>query len=159
MFSRLSVDLLRILLGIALLLTAILQLVVLPWLSGVLAAELPAEAFMRWPILLLSIAGLACVEVALVCTLRLLGITRRGEVFAAGSLRWVDGIIGAFLAASAVCVGTLGYQSFTVGGPPAWMLLLVLGAIAGVGMALLMGVMRTLLVHATMLREEMEAVI
>ncbi|MGO1566549.1 MAG: hypothetical protein ACTHXC_00865 [Brachybacterium sp.] len=39
------------------------------------------------------------------------------------------------------------------------MLLLVLGAIAGVGMALLMGVMRTLLVHATMLREEMEAVI
>lgn len=159
MFSRLSVDLLRILLGLALLLTAAVQLVVLPWLSGVLAAELPDEAFMRWPILLLAIAGLACVEVVLVCTLRLLGIARRGEVFAAGSLRWVDAIIGTFLSASAVCVGTLVYQSFTVGGPPAWMLLLLLGAIAGIGMGLLMGVMRALLIQATTLREEMETVI
>ncbi|GAA4519830.1 hypothetical protein GCM10023160_04170 [Brachybacterium paraconglomeratum] len=159
MFSRLSVTLLRILLSLALLLTAVLQLGVLPWLSGVLAADLPDEAHMRWPILLLAIAGLACVEVALVCTLRLLGITRRDEVFASGSLRFVDGIIGAFLAASAVCVATLVYQSFTVGGPPAWTLLLLLGAIAGIGMGLLMGVMRTLLVQATRLREEMEAVI
>src|SRR5690606_15166115 len=102
MFSRLSVDLLRILPGIALLLTAIGQPAILPSRSGVLAAEVPAEAFMRWPILLRSTAGLACVEVALVCTLRLLGITRGGEVFAASSLRWVDGIAGAFLAASAV---------------------------------------------------------
>ena len=156
MFSRLSVDLLRILLSLALLLTAVLQFGILPWLSGVLAAELPAEAFMRWPILLLAIAGLACVEVALVCTVRLLGMTRRGEVFTPRSLRWVDGIIGAFLAASAVCMGTLIYQSFTVGGPPAWTLLLLLGVISGIGMGLLMGVMRSLLVQATTLREEMD---
>lgn len=159
MFSRLSVDVLRILLILALLLTLAVQLVGLPWLSGVLAAELPAEASMRWPILGLAIAGLVCVEVGIVCTLRLLGSTRSGEVFSTRSLRWVDGIIAAFLAASAICVATLIYQSFTVGGPPLWTLLLLLGAISGVGMALLMGVMRSLLVQATGLRHELAAVI
>lgn len=159
MFSRLSVDVLRVLLCLALLVTAVLQLAVLPWLSGVLAEALPAEAHMRWPILGLSVAGLACTQVAMVCTLRLLGVTRRGEVFSPGSLRWVDGIIGAFVAACLVCLATLAYQSFTVGGPPAWSLLLILGAIAGAGMALLMGVMRSLLVQATTLRQEMAAVI
>ncbi|MDN5599744.1 MAG: DUF2975 domain-containing protein [Brachybacterium sp.] len=91
--------------------------------------------------------------------LRLLGITRRGEVFSPTSLRWVDGIIGAFLVASLICLVTLIYQDFTVGGPPAWALLLVLGVITGVAMGLLMGVMRSLLVQATTLRQEMEAVI
>ncbi|NMA76193.1 MAG: DUF2975 domain-containing protein [Actinomycetales bacterium] len=159
MLSRLSVDVLRILLSLSLLATAALQVLVLPWLSGEMAASLPDEAHMRWPILGLAIAGLLCVQVAIACTLRLLGVTRRGEVFSPSSLRWVDGIIGAFLAASGVCAGTLIYQSFTVGGPPAWSLMLILGVVTGVGMGLLMGVMRSLLVQATSLRQEMEAVI
>ena len=107
----------------------------------------------------LAIAGLVCVQVGIVCTVRLLGFTRRGEVFSPTALRWVDGIIGAFLAASAVCLATLAYQAFTVGGPPLWTLLLLLGAATGISMALLMSVMRTLLVQATMLRLEMDAVI
>ena len=157
--SRLRIDVLRALLVLALVLVLVLQLGVLPWLSGALAEALPDEAYMRWPVLLLAVSGLACVEVGIVCTLRLLGITRRGEVFAESSLRWVDGIIVAFVVGAAVCVATLVYQSFTVGGPPAWTLLLLLTTLGGVGMALLMSVMRTLLVQATTLRREMEAVI
>ena len=159
MSSRLRIDALRVLLVIALVLILALQIVVLPWLSGVMAANLPAEAFMRWPILALAIAGLACVEVGIVCTLRLLGITRRGEVFSPSSLRWVNGIIAAFFAGAAVCAATLIYQSFTVAGPPAWALLLLAGTVGGIGMALLMGVMRSLLVDATALRQEMAEVI
>lgn len=159
MSSRLSTAVLRILLLSALALCLVLQLVVLPWLSGVVAADLPAEAHMRWPILTLAILGLACVELGIVCTLRLLAITRRGEVFAPDSLRWVDGLLGAFLAAGGVCATTLVYQSFTVAGPPAWTLLLLLGVLGGIGMALLMGVMRSLLVRATALRQEMATVI
>lgn len=45
------------------------------------------------------------------------------------------------------------------GGPPAWSLLLLLGVLGGIGMALLMGVMRSLLVRATALRQEMASVI
>ncbi len=73
------------------------QILLLPWLSGVLAAELPAEAHMRWPILTLAILGLLCVQVGIVCTLRLLGFTRRGEVFSPAARRWVDAIVWAFL--------------------------------------------------------------
>ncbi len=159
MKSRVVVDLLRVLLAGALVVILLLQLVGLPWLSAVMAEDLPGEAYMRWPILILAILGLGCVQVGIVCTLRLLGYTQRGEVFSARALRWVDGIIGAFLAASLVCFATVAYQSFTVGGPPVWTLLLLFGVLAGVGMALLMVVMRTLLEQATNLRTEIDAVV
>lgn len=156
---RFAVDLLRVLLIGSLLVILFLQLIGLPWLSGVMAEDLPGEAYMRWPILALSILGLGCVQVGIFCTLRLLGFTRRGDVFSPRALRWVDGIVGAFLAASLVCLATIIYQFFTVNGPPLWILLLLLGVVAGIGMALLMVVMRTLLVQATTLRTEMDAVI
>ncbi len=100
MKSRVVVGLLRVLLAGALVVIFLLQLVVLPWLSEVMAEDLPGEAYMRWPILILAILGLGCVQVGIVCTLRLLGYMRRGQVFSARALRWVDGIIGSFLAAS-----------------------------------------------------------
>ena len=159
MKSRFTVDLLRVLLIGTLVVILFLQLIGLPWLSGVMAEDLPAEAYMQWPILALAIMGLGCVQVGILCTLRLLGFTRRGEIFSPRAVRWVDGIIGAFLAASMVCLATIVYQSNTVEGPPVWTFLLLVGVVAGIGMALLMGVMRTLLVQATTLRTEMDAVI
>ena len=159
MKSRFTVDLLRVLLIGTLVVILFLQLIGLPWLSGVMAEDLPAEAYMQWPILALAIMGLGCVQVGILCTLRLLGFTRRGEIFSPRAVRWVDGIIGAFLTASMVCLATSVYQSNTVEGPPVWTFLLLVGVVAGIGMALLMGVMRTLLVQATTLRTEMDAVI
>ncbi len=159
MMNRIVVDVLRVLLAGFMLAILFLQAIGLPWLSGVLAQDLPAEAYMRWPILALSIAGLGCVQVGLFSTFRLLGFTRRGDVFSRHALRWVHCIIGASLAGSLVCVATLVYQSFTVGGPPPWTLLLLCGVLAGVGIALLLTVMRTLLMQATTLRRDMEAVI
>lgn len=159
MTNRTVVALLRILLIGALLATILLQIVVLPWLSGVLAQDLPAEAHMRWPILGLAILGLGCVEVGIICTLRLLRFTLQDEVFSSRALRWVDGIIGAFLAGALVCLITIVYQSFTVAGPPGWLLALFTGVLAGIGLALLMVVMRSLLLQATSLRTELETVI
>lgn len=159
MMNRIVVDVLRVLVVGSLVAILFLQFIGLPWLSGVMAQELPAEAYMRWPILALSIAGLGCIQVGLFSTLLLLGRVRRGEVFSRAALRWVDGIIGASLAGSFVCVATLVYQSFTVSGPPLWMLMLLCGILTGVGIALLLMVMRTLLVQATTLRLDMEAVI
>jgi len=74
MKSRVVVDLLRVLLAGALVVILLLQLVVLPWLSEVMAEDLPGEAHMRWPILILAILGLSCVQAGIVCTLRLLGL-------------------------------------------------------------------------------------
>lgn len=143
----------------ALLLILVVQTVYLPWLSGDVARQLPAEAHMRWPILTLAILGLLCVQVVIVCTARLLTFTRTDRVFSADALRWVNGIIGGFLGGSVVCLATLVYQSFTVAGPPLWSLLLVCGILAGIGLALLMVVMRLLLVRATSFKDELDAVI
>lgn len=137
----------------------VVQVVLLPWLSGEMARELPAEAHMRWPILTLAILGLLCVQVAIICTVRLLGFTRADRVFSSGALRWVDGIIGAFLGGSLVCFATIVYQSATVAGPPVWGLLLVCGVLAGIGLALLMVVMRALLIRATTFKSELDVVI
>lgn len=153
------VDVLRVLLIAAMLLIGLLQVVALPWLSGVMAADLPAEAYMRWPMLVLSILGLTCVQVGIACTVRLLGITRRGAVFQRSAVGWVDGIIGAFLAGSALCLGTLLYVGATVSGPPLFSIALLAASVGGVGLALLMVVMRSLLLQAAGLRSELDVVI
>ncbi|MGC0141827.1 DUF2975 domain-containing protein [Pseudactinotalea sp. Z1732] len=159
MSNRFVVVALQAMLVAALVVIAAVQLVGLPWLSGVVARDLPDEAHMRWPILTLAILGLICVQVGIICTLRLLGFVRSGEVFSTRAFGWVDGIIGAFLGSSLVCMATIAYQSATVAGPPLWGLMLIGGALTGLGLALLMTVMRTLLVRATTLRSEMDVVI
>src|SRR5690625_4716585 len=159
MINRTVVAVLRILLFGARAATIILQVIGLPWLSGVMAQDYPAEAYMRWPILVLAVLGLGCVEVGIICTLRLLGFTLRDEVFSRRALRWVDGIIAAFLTGALVCLATIVYQSFTVAGPPGWMVVLLCGVLGGIGLALLMIVMRHLLLTATSLRRELATVI
>ena len=153
------VNVLRVLLIGAVLVIAVVQVVFLPWLSGEMARSLPGEAYMRWPILALAILGLLCVQVAIVCMLRLLGFTQDGRVFTPAAFRWVDGLIAAFIGAAAVCLATIVYQSQTVAGPPLWMLALFGGVLTGVALALLTWTLRALLVQAITLRTDMEMVI
>ncbi len=156
---NLGIALLRFLLWVLFVLILVLQVVLLPWLAADMARDLPDEAYMRWPMLAFSITGLACVQLICVCTIVLLGLTRDDEVFGPSAVRWVDGIIMSLLAGSGVCLATAIHNSATVSGPPVWALLLLIGAIAGLGFALLMLVMRRLLVQATMLRTELAVVI
>lgn len=81
------------------------------------------------------------------------------ELPAEAYMRWVDGIIISFLSGSGVCLATASHNASTVSGPPFWILLLYIGAIAGGGLALLMVVMRRLLVQASTLRGELDVVI
>ena len=153
------VNVLRVLLIGAVVVIAVVQTVFLPWLSGEMARSLPGEAYMRWPILALAILGLLCVQVAIVCMLRLLGFTQDGRVFTPAAFRWVDGLIASFIGAAAVCLATIVYQSQTVAGPPLWMLALFGGVLTGVALALLTWTLRALLVQAITLRTDMEMVI
>ena len=159
MGPRVVVNVLRVLLIGAVLVIAVVQVVFLPWVSGEMARSLPGEAYMRWPILALAILGLLCVQVAIVCMLRLLGFTQDGRVFTPAAFRWVDGLIAAFIGAAAVCLATIVYQSQTVAGPPLWMLALFGGVLTGVALALLTWTMRALLAQAITLRTDMEMVI
>ncbi|KUG56331.1 hypothetical protein AVL62_16215 [Serinicoccus chungangensis] len=159
MSQRVVINVLRALLLVAAVMILLMQTVLLPWLSGEMARDLPAEAHMRWPMLSLAVLGLLCVQAVLVCTIRLLSFVRDGQVFSPSALGWVDGIIAAFAAAGLVCLATLIYQSMTIAGPLLWMLALLGGVLAGSGLALLVWVMRAMLVQATKLRTEMEMVI
>ncbi len=127
---------LRFLLGSLFLLVLFAQVFVLPWASGDYASWYPEVADMRWPILRLSIAGLVCVQVGIVCIMLLLGLTLDGDVFSRPALRWVDTIIGSFLAGSLVCLLAVFYLSSGANGPPFLILMLFFGFVAGVGLAL-----------------------
>lgn len=157
--SQMIITILRVLLMGLIAFILLIQTVVLPQLSGEMAQRLPAEAYMRWPILILAIGGLACVQVGVYATYRLLGFTKEGNVFSSHALKWVNTIIGASLTGSLVCVATLVYQAFTVSGPPLWVLLLISLVISGIAIALLLTVMRSLLIQATALRTDLEGVI
>ena len=96
MNRRLVIDLLRLALIAAVLAIALVQILFLPWLSGELARDLPAEAYLRWPILALAVTGLLCVQAGIVCVVALLTRIRADRFFTERSLRWVDGLTAAF---------------------------------------------------------------
>ena len=146
MNRKVVIDILRVLLLGAVALILATQALFLPWLSGEFAKQFPAEAYVRWPILALSVTGLLCVQVVLGAIVLLLGRVRRGTFVTLGSLPIVDGMIAAFAAAGAICLVTLGYVGQTVSGPPLFALMLLVGVGAGVTMALLTWVGRSLLV-------------
>ncbi len=149
---------LRFLLAVAFAALVLAQVVFLPALSAAMAEDSPELAHLRWPTLVVAVLGLACVQVVIVCTWKLLTLVEDDRIFSAASMAWVDAIVGAIAAAWLLLLGTFAWSLVGVGlpGPPIVLLLmLVAGAVVG----LLMVVMRALLRQATTLRTDMEAVI
>jgi hypothetical protein len=54
------------------------------------------------PLRVITILGMVSAQVALVCVWRLVTMVRRGTVFSHAAFRYVDGVIGAFVAAALV---------------------------------------------------------
>ncbi|MFF4646212.1 DUF2975 domain-containing protein [Streptomyces sp. NPDC001389] len=87
-------------------------------LAVVLAGTLGVQAMMVWtlvggndpedgsvpltPLRLITIVGMLSAQVALVCVWRLVAMVRRGTVFSHAAFRYVDGVIGAIVAAALV---------------------------------------------------------
>lgn len=150
---------LRAVIGVGILFTLFMQIVVLPGLSGQMAQEYPEVAFLRWPVLVEAIVGLACVHVVLVCLWKLLGEVEAARIFSPRSFRWVDAIIVALAVATAACLVLLIEILVAAVGPITVPALGFLGLLVVAGMLMLMIVMRGLLRRATSLQVEMDAVI
>jgi hypothetical protein len=134
------------------------ELLSLPGQWAYFAKENPDEAFLRWPLTVITVTFVVCVQVVIVCTWRLLTMVQRDRIFTTASLIWVDLIIGAMGLAWLIMAGVLvavGVNAEDPGGPVLLFLLTAGLSVAG----LLMVVMRTLLKQATALRMDMEAVI
>jgi hypothetical protein len=137
------------------------------WAVPAMLPDLPEpsleQSFMRWTMLTVSVLGLVCVQVVIVCTWKLLTLVRDDRIFSASALPWVNAIVGAIAVGWTMLLGAFVCTYYFIVDevsddpvlPALLLVLLLIGAVVG----LLMVVMRALLRQATTLRTDMEAVI
>lgn len=136
----------------------VFQTLSLPGQFAYMADRDPDMAYLRWPATAITIFWVLCAQVVIVCTWHLLTLVRDDRIFTASSRRWVDTIIGAVAAAAVVLFGVLLYVGLNADDPGLPMLLTL--ALAGITVfGLLLVVMRSLLLRATSLRTDLDAVI
>ena len=149
---------LRVLLASTFVALVLGQVFALPGTFAHMAEESPEDAYLRWPLTVVAVLELVCVQVVIVCTWRLLTMVRDDRIFSERSLVWVDAIVGAIVAGWVLLLGVATYLASVSEDPevPAFLAVMVL---AGAVLGLLMVVMRALLQQAITLRTDMEAVI
>lgn len=139
-------------------LLVLFQTLSLPGQFAHMAVRDPAMAYLRWPATAVTVFWVLCAQVVIVCTWHLLTLVRDDQIFTASSRRWVDTIIGAVAAAGVVLAAVLLYVGLNADDPGLPVLLTLL--LAGVTVfGLLLVVMRSLLLRATSLRSDLDAVI
>jgi hypothetical protein len=156
--ERRAVAALRVFLVVLFGILVLFQTFSLPGQFAYEARESPDLAYLRWPLTVVSVFLLLCVQVVIVSTWKLLTLVKHDRIFSAASLVWVDAIVCAIVAAWLVLLGMFLYFGFRADDPGLPLLLFLL--LVGVAVIfLLLVVMRALLRQATALRSDMEAVI
>jgi hypothetical protein len=129
--------------------------------------ELDAElAYLRTPILVITVLGIATAPVVLISVWRLVTMVRRGMVFSHAAFRYVHIVIGAFVAAALVVFGLAVVLAPGEAVAPGVVLLICGIVLALLGVALIVLVLRMLLaqavardVEAARMRAELDEVI
>nr|WP_294692522.1 DUF2975 domain-containing protein [uncultured Friedmanniella sp.] len=137
----------------------LLQVMSLPGQFRHMAEESPESAYLRWPLTLVSLFWVLCVQVVIVSTWKLLTLVKNDEIFSAASVIWVNAIVWAIAAAWVVFLGLFLYFGFFVADDPGVLILMFLLLVGVAVIGLLMVVMRALLLRATALRTDLETVI
>jgi hypothetical protein len=153
-----AVAALKVMLVVAFALLVVFQTMSLPGQFAHMAAEDPDLAHLRWPLTAVAVLEVACVQVVIVATWKLLAMVETDRIFSEQALRWVDAIVRAIAVAWVLFLGVFLYAGFTADDPGLPLLLFLL-LVAGAVLGLLMVVMRALLRQATALRTDLEAVI
>src|SRR3954447_5954905 len=156
--AHLAIPPLRGLLVLAFALLVMFQTFSLPGQWAHMAEESPEHAYLRWPLTVFSVVELACIQVVIVCTWKLLAMVREDRIFSEPALRWVDGIVWAIGVGWVLVAGLFLYVGLHADDPGAPLLLFLL-VVAGAVLGLLMVLMRALLRKAAALRSDLEAVI
>ncbi len=164
--NNVTTQALRALLAAALAGSVFLQVVMVPLVFRDMDGADQDVLDVRVPVLVIIVLGIVTTQVVMVCLWRLVTMVRRGTVFSHASFRFVNIIIGAIAAASALTFG-LGVV-LAPGEAVAPGIVLLIGCAAAViaGIALVVAVMRSLLAQAvareaeaSQLRAEMDEVI
>ena len=150
---------LRVFLVVLFAVLVLLQVMSLPGQFRHMAQESPEAAYLRWPLTVVSLFWVLCVQVVIVATWKLLTLVKNDRIFSEASVVWVDAIVWAIVAAWVVLLGVFLYFGFFLADDPGLPLLMFLLLVGLAVLGLLMVVMRALLRQATTLRTDMEAVI
>ncbi|MEU9955114.1 DUF2975 domain-containing protein [Streptomyces sp. NPDC050982] len=118
------------------------------------------------PLRVITILGMVSVQVALVCVWRLVTMVRRGTVFSHAAFRYVDGVIGAIVAAALVWFTVTAINAPGQRDDPGVTVIMGGIGLAVLGVALIVLVLRMLLVQAvardveaTQMQSELDEVI
>src|SRR5690348_4923736 len=114
----------------------------------------------------ITVLGMATVQVAVLCVWRLLTLVRRGTVFSDAAFRYVDGVIGAIVAAALLWFAVTAVNAPGQRDDPGVTLIMGGIGVAILGVALIVLVLRMLLaqavardVEATQMQAELDEVI
>ena len=143
--GKLTVLALRIVLAIALAGSLFVQTVMVPLFWADLEE---APAAVRVPVVVIVILGIVTMQVTAVCVWRLLTMVRRGTVFSHAAFRYVDIVVGAIAAASALTFGLAVTLAPGEAVPPGMVLLICGASLIVAGVALVVLVLRMLLAQA-----------
>jgi hypothetical protein len=136
---------LRVVLALALAGSLFVQAVMVPlfWMD---LDEAPAGV--RTSLVVIVVLGIATMQVSAVCVWRLLTMVRRGTVFSHAAFRYVDIVIGAIAAASALTFGMAVTLAPGDAVAPGIVLLICGASLVVAGVALIVLVLRMLLAQA-----------
>lgn len=143
--GNLTILALRVVLALALAGSAFVQAVMVP-LFWVDLDEAPAGV--RISLVVLVVLGIVTMQVSGVCVWRLLTMVRRGTVFSHAAFRYVDVVIGAIAAASALTFGVAVTLAPGEAVAPGVVLLICGVSLVVAGVALVVLVLRMLLAQA-----------
>ncbi|GAA2727711.1 DUF2975 domain-containing protein [Actinocorallia aurantiaca] len=163
---KLTVLVLRAVLVALLAGSVFVQAVMVPLLAVDMEGFNADHVYLRTPLLVITVLGVATIQVVLVCVWRLVTMVRRGTVFSHAAFRYVDVVMGAIVAAAllAFALGVLLAPGEAVA--PGVVLLIGGVGLGILGVALIVLVLRTLLaqavardVEAARMRAELDEVI
>ncbi|HEX2133093.1 MAG TPA: DUF2975 domain-containing protein [Actinophytocola sp.] len=135
------------------------QAVMVPLLAADLEGLNPDYAYLRTPLVVIVVLGVVTAQVVLVCVWRLVTMVHRGTVFSPAAFRYVDVVIGAFVAAALVTFALAVVLAPGEAVAPGIVLLICGVVVAILGVALVVLVLRMLLGQATRMRAELDEVI
>ena len=164
--GRLTVLALRVVLAVALAGSLVVQALMVPLLWADLEGVDDLTAGARASIVVIVVLGIATMQVTAVCVWRLLTMVRRGTVFSDAAFRYVDIVIGAVAAASALTFALAVALAPGEAVAPGVVLLVCGVSVVVAGIALIVLVLRMLLAQAVArdaeahhLQDELDAVI
>lgn len=135
------------------------QIAVVPQVAAQSAVRYSEIAYLQVPGMIVGVAFLVCVQVVLVCVWRLLSLVRRDSIFSERAFPDVDASLGAVSFATLLVLIALIVLSATGFATASIVLLCLLGVVVGVGLCLLIVVLRGLLRKAWQLEQDLSEVV